>query len=411
MRNDFSNKRSMMNQEQKGQSPFFPGQPVPVDLFVGRSQEKERIDRASYQVANGKPQAIFITGEYGIGKSSLARFARLAAEENQGVIGFHCMLGGVSTLDDLSLSVVQSIVDSYSTKPSVTKTIRDFLSEYIGEQSLFGVTLRLDKLKKDAPDISRGFLPFLRQIYHRIQKEYKGILLIIDEINGITGNPNFGAFLKGLVDENALSDTPLPLLLMVCGTEERYREIVKNYIPVERIFHIIQIDKMSDEEMRDFFDKAFDKVGMRVDAEAMDLICRNSGGFPRLMHLVGDAAFWIAKNNTINEETAIQAILVAAEDVGRKFLDQQVYKALKSPHYHEILKKLSHLNVGPELKFKKNQIDTKLNADEKKKLNNFLQRMKKLNVIFPSEQRGEYIIRDRLTFIYFRMKSFEFGDK
>ena len=49
----------------KGKSPFYPGQPVPVELFVGRSAQIERImTRGVAQVAAGKPVSMFIQGEY-----------------------------------------------------------------------------------------------------------------------------------------------------------------------------------------------------------------------------------------------------------------------------------------------------------------------------------------------------------
>jgi len=40
----------------KGQSPFYPGQPVPVELFVGRQDQLDRIiKRGVGQVERGKP--------------------------------------------------------------------------------------------------------------------------------------------------------------------------------------------------------------------------------------------------------------------------------------------------------------------------------------------------------------------
>jgi predicted ATPase len=65
----------------KGINPFYPGQPVPVEYFTGRMKEIQRIIRAIEQVENGKPQAVFLTGEYGIGKSSLAGFLNFFAEK------------------------------------------------------------------------------------------------------------------------------------------------------------------------------------------------------------------------------------------------------------------------------------------------------------------------------------------
>jgi len=392
-----------MRFERKGESPFHPGQPVPVDLFVGRRNEIDRINRAAKQVAYGKPQAVYIMGEYGIGKTSLARLIRVMAEAETGLCGFHVMLGEKNTLDGLVMATVEAILQSGAVRQSTSSKIRDFVSMYIGERTLFGMTLRLDKLKKDAPSIQQGFLPFLRSIYQTLSPRSKGLILILDEINGIAGQPEFALFLKRLVDENAVSGAPVPLLLIVCGTQEKYGEIVKHHRPVERIFEIALIEAMTQEERSTFFDKAFQKVNMQVDQEAMNILCDFSGGLPRLMHLLGDAAFWIAEQSVIDKETAISAVAASAEEVGRKFVDQQVYKALRSKDYKNILKKLGRFDF--DLEFKKSAIEKQLNEEEKKKFNTFLQRMKKLNVLVPGKERGEYKFRNRLTRWYFYLNS------
>ncbi|RKX30851.1 MAG: hypothetical protein DRP22_04615 [Verrucomicrobia bacterium] len=392
-----------MQRERKGQSPFYPGQPVPVELFVGRKGEVARLMRAADQVANGKPQAVFVTGEYGIGKSSLAKFVRVLSEQDPGLLGFHVMLGEADTLEDAAVRTVQTVAESHATRPSVGDSIRDFLAKYIGEQEFFGVRIRLDQLRRDAPEISRGYLPFLRSLYRRACREYRGLLLVLDEINGLAGKDFFARFLKNLVDENALSDKPLPLLLIVCGTEERLRDIITRHRPVERIFEIANIKTMTEEESKEFFTRAFDRVDMSIEPEALRLLTHYSGGLPKLMHLVGDAAFWIAEGDTVTKDVAVNAVLAAAEDVGRKFVEQQVYRAIRSEAYRNILRKLARHDF--DLSFKKSEIEKGLTQDERRKLDNFLQRMKRLGVLVSGEERGEYVFRDRLTRLYMRMEA------
>ena len=45
-----------MENTTKGKSPFYPGQPVPIDFFVGRMAEIKKITRAIKQVELGKPR-------------------------------------------------------------------------------------------------------------------------------------------------------------------------------------------------------------------------------------------------------------------------------------------------------------------------------------------------------------------
>jgi hypothetical protein len=389
---------------EKGQSPFYPGQPVPVELFVGRAGEVERIRRAARQVAAGKPQAIFISGEYGIGKSSLARFVRFTAEREPGLLGFHVLLGTSHTLEEVAQATVRTVLQAPAGRSAkVAEGLRNFLADYIGEQTLFGVTLRLDKLKKDAPDLSRGYLPLLRSLFDKGRESYKGLILVLDEINGISAEESFAFFLKDLVDSNALSEKPLPLLLLLCGTEERRRQLIERHRPIERIFEVAHIDPMSATESREFFSRAFGSVQMEVTDEAMEILCRYSGGLPKLMHLLGDAAYWIAPGTQVDADVAVQSTWAAAEDVGRKFVDLQVYRALRSQDYRRILKKLARADF--DLAFRKSEIAQGLSQEERQKLDNFLQRMKKLGVLTPGEERGEYVFCDRLTRLYLLMES------
>jgi len=395
-----------MNNISKGKSPFYPGQPVPIEFFIGRLKEIERIARAIDQVELGKPQAIFLTGEYGIGKSSLASYMKYIAQESKQILGIHVLLGGVETLEDVATKTVETVIKTQIYESTIAEKIRNFLSKYIGKQDLLGFSINFGVLKADGPDISHGYLPFLRELLERLKENgIKGLMLILDEINGITGNPQFAHFIKTIVDENALSEKPLPLLLMLCGVEERRREMIQNHQPVERIFDIVEIKPMNENEMKDFFNKTFDSVGIKVKDEAMKTLCHYSAGFPKIMHIIGDSIFWIDKDNVINEDDATGGVLIATEDIGKKFVDQQVYRALRSKDYHSILAKLGKERF--DLSFQKATIEKGLSLGEKRKFNNFLQRMKKLKVLKSGDERGEYVFNSRLVRLYILLNSLE----
>ncbi len=190
-----------MSRITKGRSPFYPGQPVPADLFVGRVSETNRIIRALDQVAFEKPQAIFLTGEYGIGKSSLAGFMKRYAEQEKHILGIHVLLGGAETLEDMATKTVEAAIRTEAYEPTITEKVRGALSKYVGRQEFFGININLEALKADAPNLSAGYLPFLRQLLERVKENgIKGLMLILDEINGITASPRFSHFIKGLVD-------------------------------------------------------------------------------------------------------------------------------------------------------------------------------------------------------------------
>jgi len=376
-----------MNYQEKSRSPFYPGQPVPTELFTGRQKEIERIERALVQTKQGKMQVLFISGEYGIGKSSLANYSKFIAERNFNLLGIHVFLGNSNTIESVAQKTVETILREQIYNEKVLDKIKNFLSKYIGKQELFGFSINFEALKNDLYDISRGFLPFLKNLYNRVKEDnISGILLIFDEINGIAKNPEFAHFIKTLVDENATSSNILPLTLILCGTEERRKELVERHQPIERIFDIIDIKSMNENEMKEFFIKAFNSVEIKVDEKALKLICDYSSGLPKIMHIIGDNIYWIDQDKFVDFNDAREGILLAAEEIGRRFVDVQVLKAIHSEDYKSILSKIVQKR---KKSFSKKEIEENLSSREKEKLHNFLQRMKKLNAI-RSLERGYY---------------------
>ncbi len=306
----------------------------------------------------------------------------------------------------MSLRTVESLLKPKEYEPAGIDNIRNALSRYVESVEFFGITINLKNLKEDSPRIARGYLPFLHSLLERLKGEkYKGIFLILDEINGIASNPDFAFFIKTLVDENALNDKPLPLLLMLCGVEERRTEMINAHQPIDRIFDIVEIGRLMNFEMKDFFTKAFTSVNTSVEEDAMRFICTLSSGFPKLMHLIGDAVYWKDTDNKISLTDATQGSIDAAVEFGQKFVDKQVLNALQSEDYRSILKKLSaKLMFDISISFQKASIVEVLTENEKAKFNNFLQRMKKLRVLNSGEIKGEYIFNNRLIPLYIWLK-------
>src|SRR5262249_11479309 len=118
----------MMVEISKGKSPFYPGQPVPVELFAGRSDQIDRIvKRGVREVGEGKPVAFFVQGEYGIGKSSVASFVQWLAEKEYGLLSIYASLGGAKNLTDVATAILQATVRSGIFDARRTEKIRDWL--------------------------------------------------------------------------------------------------------------------------------------------------------------------------------------------------------------------------------------------------------------------------------------------
>lgn len=391
---------------EKGKSPFHPGQPVPPELFVGRKPQIDRIlERGAGQVAAGKSVCMFVEGEYGIGKSSIAGFAQRVAEEQFGLLPVSVNLGGVGDLEGLSARLLEAVVMA-AKGPTAIDRIREWLGKYVGRQTLFGLTVNLEALKRYPPRLESPsqMLGFLRETLERLGPPMTGMFLCLDELNGIVNDPRFPHFIKGLVEENAASSRPLPLLLMLCGVEDRRRTMIRHHPAVDRLFYVVEIEKMSQEEMEEFFTRSFADAGMTVTRGAMHVLTQYSAGLPKVMHVIGEEAYFQSGDVEVREPEAYTAVVAAAEEIGRKFVDQQVIRALKSPDYHSILDKLGRLGASTA-GFTKKEIAEGLTPGEKKKLDNFLTRMKKLHVLRSGDSAGEYVFNVQMVRVYIWLRT------
>ena len=390
----------MMAEITAKESPFSPGQPVQPEYFVARIKEIQRLERAIRQTVSGRNENIFITGQRGIGKSSLALFIRYLAEKEHSLIGSHCYLGGVRSLDEMMGVTFQKLLQDCTDK-SLFDKLREIFADYIAELKFFGMGIEFTKDKSKLHTLANNFLPALRKIYDEAKKNgKKGLILILDDLNGISDVPQFSQFLKSRVDELATSGKPLPILLILVGLPERRDELIKHQPSVARIFDVVDLPPMSNSESEDFFINMFNKHNITVTSEALYLMVGLSGGFPMLMHEIGDSVFWQDSDQHIDEGDAVIGIAEAAISTGKKYIDPQISKMLRNKTYTSILRKISEMPSGFGTTFGRQQILQEIPQHEQKNLDNFLKRSRELGIIETAEARGEYRFVNPLYHLY-----------
>jgi len=392
---------------QQKESPFTPGRPVPVEYFIARLKEIERLKRAMMQTTTGRNENIFITGERGIGKSSLASLVRILAEKEYNMVGTHCLLGGVRTLPQIMRVVFQRLLQQCNDK-TIFESLKSIFGSFIKGVELFGIGIEFTDNEQQLQNLVDNFLPLLRSIQDKVGKAgKKGLVLILDDLNGIASVPEFAEFLKSFVDELATSQERMAILLILVGLEERRQAMVESQPSVARIFDIVDLPPMSEDESKNFFSEYFSKAGMKVDSDALTLMVDFSAGLPMLMHEVGDAVFWQDTDERIDGIDARRGIIEAAKIVGRKYIGPQVSNVFRNKVYSSILMRMGEkLPIG--VTFKRQEL-LKDNAPEKeqKNLDNFLNKVKKLGIMEDAEIRGEYKFVNPLyhLFVWYEAKN------
>ena len=136
-----------------------------------------------------------------------------------------------------------------------------------------------------------------------------------------------------------------------------------------------------------------------------------TGGLPVLAHELGDAVWRTAQSPDIDANDIRKGVFLAAEVIGQKLLEPQIFQAIQSERYRSILRKMA-VEVEPDLRFQRTELLARLTEDENRVLNNFLRRMRKLGVLERDpEVRGGYRFPNTLYSLYFMMEALRAGSK
>ena len=390
-----------------GLSPFRPGQPAPVECFVGRQQEIERLYRMGMASTRGRLQIGFIAGERGIGKSSLASFVRSRCEREGAMAGCHVFLGGTQDLHGMMRKIFDQLLKESMDKPWHQKAVK-FFGNRVRSVGLFGITVELDLQEQDLSALAKGFGPSMREFIQKTGKQ--GLLLILDDINGLADSAQVAHWLKSMVDELSIAQPEIRLCILVVGLEERRRNLIQHQESLARVFNVLNMEAWSREETEEFYRKRFASAGARIATKELNALVDYTGGLPVFAHELGDSVWRVAKTLEIDEDAVIDGIIDAAEIIGRKLLDQQVFNAIRSEKYRSILRKM--MRGGPVHHFRRSDVIKDLTKEEVRTFDNFLQRMKKLGALIQDpDVRGGYQFPNRLYSLYFSFYPYRSSDQ
>ena len=384
-------------------SPFRPGQPVPLEFFIGRIEEIKRLhSMVKTSIHQQRLKIGFISGERGIGKSSLANFLLHLSDEECNTTGCHVLLGSVRELNEMVGKILEQLIKESSNKPW-HQQLKDFVGNKVQKVGLFGITLELNLSDDDLSLLTNNFVQGMNNLWRNLKDQSNGLLLILDDINGLATSTEFANWLKSTVDQFAVSEHKTPLCILVVGLEERRQELIENQPSLARVFELIEISPWSDEEVTEFYQQAFQSANAKIEKAEIDTLVHFTGGLPVLGHEIGEAVWRTAQSLDINKSEIHQGILNAAEIIGRKLLEPQIFSAIRSERYRSILRKMTG---DLEMHFRRSELVARLTKEEVKVMDNFLHRMKKLGAIDTDpDVHGGYKFPNLLHALYFMIES------
>ena len=385
------------------ESPFEPGHHVSPDNFKGREEDIVKIIRYMPKIINqGIPEHFFVIGKRGMGKTSFVKYVGNKVEEDFHMLPVYLNNEGRDSIDDLIQLILETIFKELDKTKKGKKIIEKFFTS-INEIKLPGIGISLENKQDFIRDVKNNFSEFLLNISSSL-KDYNGIFLIIDDINGLSKTPEFPNWYKGLSETIDFSDKKVPIAFTLVSYRDNFNKLAEHNPSFSRIFHIIEINHLDDADIMTFFVENFEKINISfVDEKPLQEMVYYSWGMPLAMQQIGEETFWNVKNGVITEEVVIKGILNAAIEIGKKQISM-ILDLIKNDQYDSILLKLGEYKL---IEFEKDELVNLLSDDENDILDDFLAQMKELNILehVGRKVNERYTFTNRLYFVYFLIKA------
>jgi len=381
-------------------NPFLPGYPIYPSNFVGRRKDVETVLRYLPRVIRqGIPEHFFITGKRGMGKTSFVQYSASIAEKEYDMIPFYINNDGSNTVDDLIANLLEVLFKEFDKSSWGRKIIDDIAGRFSGI-NFAGFGISLSEKQEVAGNIKENFREFLVEICDKLDDE-RGIFFIIDDVNGLSKTPEFANWYKGLFETLRFYNDYVPAVFCLVTYPAKFDQLCEHNPSFPRMFNLITIDKLKDSDIREFFMNNFSALNITFEKEQyLSDMVYYSWGMPLIMQEIGDSVFWNLEGKCIDENVVYEGIRNAASNLKNKPLKNTLNK-IKSPHYKNILMKLGKHKM---LKFNKDELKELLNETEKNILDDFTEKMLRLNII-ETHDENEYEFVNIIYFTYFLITS------
>jgi hypothetical protein len=331
-------------------------------MFVGRNRELDRLEDHLLQTSAGKPGAFIITGERGIGKSSLLLYISVVARglptggRKLNFLVIHTDLDQTTTqlglvrkielglrkrleADEKGLSCIRKTWEFLQRLEAGGISLRDADSnlplETLIEESAYSLASTINSITSDRTASDWG-----------LAKVYDGVLLLIDEADNASPQLNLGAFLKLLLERVQRSDCHR-LAIGLAGLPRVCEILLKSHESSLRLFEEIQLGPLTEEETGQVLDIGLEEanqknsVSVSIEPDARSLLTYLAEGFPHFIQQFAFSAFDRDDDGIISTQDVWNSALGdggALDLIGKRYYRDAFYNKIKQDSYRQVLR-------------------------------------------------------------------------
>ncbi len=273
-----------------------------------------------HQAAHGNVRHGLITGDSGVGKSSLSSqlqgiargetsYLSLLPHEYEG-LHFNFVVAEYTAQDGHSIiDIVNGLLDELDRaqqKKAASLKVKTTIDLKL-------LKFELDDAARPPQDLVASFIDQLCEAWDKLSDHFDGILLVIDELDRIASNYGVPTFFKTVTEMMTKRELESVILLPV-GISTVEETLKQGHQSVPRIFKKIKLMPLDSMESLGVIDRALNDSHVSIEATVAAEIARLARGIPNQIHLLGSAAFDATEEAKINEESLIAGINVVIAD-------------------------------------------------------------------------------------------------
>ena len=307
------------------------------------------IEQALFQTKNGNPQHLLLTGERGIGKSSLLYFADLVARGELDAIDMKFNFLTISTdLAGISsqVGIIRQVARELRSKLRTHDALQDKakkLWEFLSNWEVLGVKYHGREAELDPDELLDELVRIIGDVIE--QDTFDGVVILLDEADHPPVTANLGEFAK-IFTERLAKRGQSRALLILAGQSAIVGKLRESHASSLRVFQIIEMRPLELSERKEVVQRgvpmANEKNDVKTEIEdaALALIASLSEGYPHFVQQFSFSAFQTDSNNLIEENDVQEGAFSengAIIQLGTKYFSEMYFSKIASPDYRKVL--------------------------------------------------------------------------
>ncbi|MFW6273188.1 MAG: BREX system ATP-binding domain-containing protein [bacterium] len=378
-------------------NPFTPKSGMEPKVFINRKKEIKLFKRRIDETKSGITNHYIINGQWGSGKTSLLRYFRLIAQEEDFYASYFLAREITEDTPDIEICVhiIQSILRNIPSKllkksNNTTKTIEGFGIQVLG--SGFNISFKSEENKLIDPQI---FLAdSLLNIWKDILQYTKALIVLIDDVQNFSKVQRIFTILKNVLSEQNILDEA-KILFILSSTIKGWEPFIEKNHPIGRFFiPRIELKNLKQKETIRLINLILEDTGVTFSDFIKENIYKYTKGHLFPIHALSNALYDNHKKGKVTKSEWENGF-----EEGLLYLGNSVFDGIVNNISDNELKIIKSLKVDYSNKISDIKEQVKI-----KSINEYLRRLVDKGVLV-SPKRGEYVICNRMLWEYIQRKS------